>query len=101
MDLAGYQKPLMKNRQSRGGGVMLYVKDHIGAIHRSDLEHADTEVLWVELRLKNKRVVFATCYRPPGIVLAGDPPSRHFGRVYGVFDGFWRGGHSSRTPRIP
>ena len=66
LDLAGYQRPLMKNRQSRGGGVMLYVRDHIGAIHRSDLESVDTEVLWVELRLKNKRVLFATCYRPPG-----------------------------------
>ncbi len=66
LDLAGYQKPLMKNRNARGGGVMLYVRDHIGSIHRTDLEDNDTEILWVELRLKNKKVLFATCYRPPG-----------------------------------
>ncbi len=40
--------------------------DLAGAIHRTDLEKNDTEVLWVELRLKDKRVLFATCYRPPG-----------------------------------
>ncbi len=66
LDLAGYQLPLCKNRATRGGGVMLYVRDYIGAIHRPDLESNDTEVLWVELRLKDKKVLFATCYRPPG-----------------------------------
>ena len=52
LDLAGCQRPLMKNRNARGGGVMLYVRDHIGSIHRTDLENADTETLWAELRLK-------------------------------------------------
>ncbi len=66
LDLAGYQLPICKNRQGRGGGVMLYVRDTIGAIHRTDLEKPDTEVLWVELRLKDKRVLFGTAYRPPG-----------------------------------
>ncbi len=66
LDLAGYQLPICKNRQSRGGGVMLYVRESIGAIHRTDLEKNDTEILWVELRLRDKRVLFATCYRPPG-----------------------------------
>ncbi len=45
---------------------MLYVREDIGAIHRDDLESNDTENLWVELRFKNKKVLFATCYRPPG-----------------------------------
>ena len=31
------------------------------------------------------------------IVLARDPPSRHLGRVYDHFDGFWRGGQSFKT----
>ncbi len=55
LDLAGYQRPIYKNRASRGGGVMLYVKEEIGAIHRTDLECNDTELLWVELRLNNKK----------------------------------------------
>ncbi len=67
LDLAGYQRPIYKNRTSRGGGVMLYVKEEIGAIHRTDLEVTDTELLWVELRLGNKKVMFGTCYRPPGM----------------------------------
>ncbi len=67
LDLAGYQLPICKNRASRGGGVMLYVKNEIGAIHRTDLECNDTELLWVELRPGNKKIVFGTCYRPPGM----------------------------------
>ncbi len=31
------------------------------------------------------------------IVLARDPPTRHFGRVFGRLDGFWRGGQLSKT----
>ncbi len=31
------------------------------------------------------------------IVLARDPPSRHFGRVFGHFGHFWRGGHPFKT----
>ncbi len=46
---------------------MLYVKEEIGAIHRTDLETNDTELLWVELRLGNKKIMFGTCYRPPGM----------------------------------
>ncbi len=67
LDLAGYQQPICKNRASRGGGVMLYVKEEIGAIHRTDLESNDTELLWVELRPNNKKVMFGTGYRPPGM----------------------------------
>ncbi len=67
LDLAGYQQPICKNRASRGGGVMLYVKEEIGAIHRTDLESNDTELLWVELRPNNKKVLFGTGYRPPGM----------------------------------
>ncbi len=67
LDLAGYQRPIYKNRTSRGGGVMLYVKEEIGAIHRTDIEANETELLWVELRLGNKKVMFGTCYRPPGM----------------------------------
>ncbi len=46
---------------------MLYVKNEIGAIHRTDLESNDSELLWVELRPDNKKVMFGTCYRPPGM----------------------------------
>ncbi len=67
LDLAGYQQPICKNRATRGGGVMLYVKNEIGAIHRTDLESNDTELVWVELRPGNKKVMFGTCYRPPGM----------------------------------
>ncbi len=34
---------------------------------------------------------------PVIIVLARDPPSRHFGRVFGYFGHFWRDGHPSKT----
>ena len=58
----GTKSQLIKNRASRGGGVMLYVKEEIGAIHRTDLETNDTELLLVELRLGNKKVMFGTWF---------------------------------------
>ena len=46
-------------------------------------------------------VLIISCQRsgsgPMVIVLARDPPSRHLGRVFGQFGGFWRGGQSLKT----
>ncbi len=67
LTLNGYHIPFYKHRGARGGGVMLYVKEHIGAIHRTDLERASTEILWVEVRLQIKKIMFGVAYRAPGM----------------------------------
>ena len=67
LTIAGYHIPFYKHRGARGGGVMLYIKEHIGAIHRVDLERHDTEILWAEVTLQSKKVFVGVGYRPPGM----------------------------------
>ncbi len=66
LDLNGYQLPFCRHRGSRGGGVMIYVKDEIVAIERSDLNLPNIEMLWLEIKVQNKRIMFGTYYRAPG-----------------------------------
>ena len=53
-----------RDRNRHGGGVMLIVNSSISATRRQDLE-TDCEILWVELCLQNRKVLFAVSYRPP------------------------------------
>ena len=65
--IPGYQTPLRKDRKDkRGGGVCVYVTENIIRKQLTEHEPEDTDLLWLELRLQNKRVVVGTCYRPPG-----------------------------------
>ena len=54
------------DRNRNGGGVAIYSRDHLGAVRRYDLENPDIEIIWVEVRLANKKHLIASCYRPPG-----------------------------------
>lgn len=51
------------------GGTLCYVKDHINATYRNDLNNnSDIEALWVELKPRNvKPILVCTFYRPPGV----------------------------------
>ena len=60
-----YQEPLRKDRHDNYGGLILYIKDSIPYKRRQDLEIQGLESLWVELKLKNKLVLFGLFYRPP------------------------------------
>ena len=54
------------DRNRRGGGVCLYVKDYISTNRKLDLESADYESVWVDIKIGDKKFLFACCYRPPG-----------------------------------
>ena len=45
--------------------VGLYVKESLYYKRRSDLESDNLECIWIEIILRNKRVLFGTFYRPP------------------------------------
>ncbi|XP_038046033.1 uncharacterized protein LOC119720442 [Patiria miniata] len=75
----------------RGGGVLLGCHNAFECRRRSDLEHDDLELLWVEVRLSNRsKMLFGVFYRPPD---SGVQPlenladtltnaSRHFNTIY-------------------
>ena len=49
--LPGYQAPLRRDRNRHGGGVMIYLANHLPAKRRQDLEPADQEIMCVEIQL--------------------------------------------------
>ena len=57
---------IRKDRQSNGGGLIIYYKTDLACIRRVDLEINNVEILWLEVR-NNKQKPFLLCYvyRPP------------------------------------
>ena len=47
------------------GGVVLYIRNTLYYRRRADLELRGIECIWIELKLKHKRVLFGLFYRPP------------------------------------
>lgn len=53
-----------KDRNSNGGGVGFYVKDDIRFKRRSDLDHEDLEMIWIEILMADNRpALVGCCYR--------------------------------------
>ena len=67
LKLPGYKfPPFRRDRQNKtGGGVIVYVKEHINCIVRPDLQIDNIECLWIEIKFKNKKYVYGTFYIPP------------------------------------
>lgn len=65
--LPGYKfPPFRRDRPDRqGGGVIVYVKDHINCKLRPDLNVGDIECVWIELTFRNKKTLYGTFYIPP------------------------------------
>ena len=58
LKLPGYKfPPFRRDRQNKtGGGVIVYVKEHINCIVRPYLQIDNKECLWIEIKFKNKSI---------------------------------------------
>ncbi len=64
--IPNFSKPHRLDRQDRiGGGVAIYVRDSLTSKRRYDLEVANIEAIWVEVRIKAKSILIGGFYRPP------------------------------------
>ena len=54
-----------RDRNRHGGGVMIIVRNNLPATRRHDLEVDNTELLWIDISLRNKSIFFGVLYRPP------------------------------------
>lgn len=61
--LDGFDEPLRKDRNRNGGGIMVYISSQIKYIRRHDLEDARIETIWVELKLKDIKLLLCCLYR--------------------------------------
>ena len=50
---------------SRGGWILIYVREDLKVMRRFDLEPCDLEVIWIELKTKEGRFLVSSIYRPP------------------------------------
>ena len=64
--ISGYNSPLRNDRVGyRGGGVAMYIANHLPYARKCEYEHAGIELLWVEIMLNKSKVLCGVCYRPP------------------------------------
>ncbi len=65
-DIVGFQHLLTKDRTDRqGGGVGVYVADHIGVTRKEEFEIPGLELLWVNIKAGSNKFLLGICYRPP------------------------------------
>ena len=55
-----------RDRADLGGGVAIFVSDHIPCTRLSPYEPPTAELMWLELTIGVKKIIIGCCYRPPG-----------------------------------
>ncbi len=65
IEIDGY-RVFRKDRDSRGGGVLAYVRNDLFVVRRADLETPSVEGMWLEISLPKARgFLVGIFYRPP------------------------------------
>ena len=65
LTFSGYSQLIRRDRNRRGGGVCVFIKDEYPAKHMRQLEPIDTEIVCIEIRVKNAKHLIYFCYKPP------------------------------------
>ena len=61
-----FKAPFRRDRVGDShGGIIVYVKNDIPCKRRQDLELFNIECIWLELNIKNRKLLVGTFYRPP------------------------------------
>ena len=54
------------NTSCKGGGILVYIAEHVNYVRRKDIESIETESVWLEIIVKNsKPFLLCSFYRPP------------------------------------
>ena len=65
LHLDGFCNILRKDRNSFGGGVMIYLSNQIHAYRRQEFEPTDIECIWIEVDNHTCKYFLCCIYRPP------------------------------------
>ena len=63
--IVNFYEPYRCDRETRDGGVAIYVKENISCKRRPDLEINNLECVWVEIKTYGHIFLVAGIYRPP------------------------------------
>ena len=64
--MKGYKTERKDRHDKCGGGILFYINKEHKYVRRNDLECEDLEVMWIELKVGNRRpLLISTVYRPP------------------------------------
>ena len=62
--MEGFHLPYRKDRNSKGGGILLYVRDHIPSRMINVKFHLSTEAIAIEINLRKKKWLLIGSYNP-------------------------------------
>lgn len=65
ISIDGFNTIFRKDRNSYGGGVIIYLTDSLRAVRRLDLEPTNTECIWIEISDPTSNIFLCCVYRPP------------------------------------
>ena len=66
--LSGFHEPIRHDRQingRHGGGVLVYIAEHLVFQHRLEYQSQFYEHVWVDVKINNKTFAINALYRPP------------------------------------
>ncbi|CAG2216248.1 unnamed protein product [Mytilus edulis] len=61
--ISGFEIPVRKDRNSHGGGIIMYYKSYVRITRRHDLENCQLESMWFELKTKLRSILININYR--------------------------------------
>ena len=61
----GFHTVFRNDRNRHGGGVIVYISDHVTATRVPDLEFPSMESIWVSILCSGKTIILGAYYRPP------------------------------------
>ena len=59
----GFDKPIRKDRNRNGGGIMVFMSSQLKYCRRNDLENPRIETIWLEIQLKEIKMLLCCLYR--------------------------------------
>ncbi len=63
--IPGYQKPIRRDISRHERGTLVYLSKSFPAERKDELEPIDSEIICIEVRMKQKKVLICNCYRSP------------------------------------
>ena len=59
----GFDEPIRKDRNRNGGGIMVFMSSQLKYCRRNDLENPRIETIWLDIQLKEIKMLLCCLYR--------------------------------------